>query len=242
MKKSNINIIIFSILFALCMVGTIAYAEQGKITANASASKNIAPDTATISFTIETIDKNSQKAVETNNQKAKNIAEIIKKSLNTNESIKTSSYSMRQNYEYNNLTKKNVPTGYIVTNTLTVTLKDTTKTGKIINTGIKNGATRVSNLGFTIQNTSSVCQELTAQAVTKAKAEAAAALKPLGKTIDSVYSVSYGCNTQSNFNSYRNYAMAKTMSAGENMSDEAINVEQGENKVEANVTIVFTIK
>ena len=78
---------------------------------------------------------------------------------------------MHQKYEYNSITKKDVSAGYTVVNSVTVTLKDTKKAGQIIDIAIKNGATNVSNLSFTLQNTDSVCKELTAKAVAKAKNE-----------------------------------------------------------------------
>jgi len=235
-------------LFVLGLIATTAYAvtpssqnNQGKITANASEFKYIAPDTATITLTVETTDKNSQKAVELNNQKVSSLTELIKKSLAQNEMIKTTNYNMHQKYEYNNITKKNVVVGYTVVNSVTVTLKDTKKTGKIIDMAIKNGATNVSNLSFTLQSTDNVCKELTAKAVTKAKNDAMNVLAPLGKTIDSIANIDYSCSTRTNGPVYRNYAMMKTMNASAD-GESSVSVEEGESRVEASVTIVFTIK
>jgi len=232
---------IFNIAF-LNSVNSAPICDKGKITADASEFKYVSPDTATISFTVETTDKNSQKAVELNNQQVTKLLDAIKKNLAQNETVKTSVYNMRQNYEYNNVTKKNVMTGYIVTNTITVMLKDTQKTGKIIDLATKNGATRVSGLSFTLQSTDAVCKELTAKAVAKAKAEAQNVLTPLGKTIDSVDSVNYNCSTNSTYAPYRNYAMAKGLMGAEAADSSSVSVEAGETKVEASVTIVFTIK
>ena len=56
---------IFNIAF-LNSVNSAPICDKGKITADASEFKYVSPDTATISFTVETTDKNSQKAVELN--------------------------------------------------------------------------------------------------------------------------------------------------------------------------------
>ena len=220
-------------LFVLGLIATTTYAvtpvntdNRGRITASASEFKYIAPDTATITLTVETTDKNSQKAVEINNQKVSVLTDLIKKSLSQNEMIKTTNYNMRQQYEYNNITKKNVLTGYTVVNSVTVTLKDTQKTGKIIDMAIKNGATNVSNLSFTLQNTDNVCKELTAKAVAKAKNEAINVLAPLGKTIDSVANIDYHCSTRTNGPVYRNYALMKTADAA--VGESSVNIEEGE--------------
>lgn len=214
--------------------------DKGKITAEANETKYVSPDTSTISFTVETSDKNSQKAVDANNQKMAVIVEAVKKQLAQNESVKTASYNLRQKYEYNNVTKKSVQSGYIVTNTLTVTLKDTKKTAKIIDIATQNGATSVSGLSFTIQNTDAVCKELTTKATQKAKREAETVLAALGKTIDTVVSVNYSCNTQLHRSSRMYMAMEKAANSADMATGATI--EEGENKVTAYVTIVFTIK
>ena len=243
--------LIISFAILLFLIGAVKCANvlaavnddgKGRITADASEFKYISPDTATINFTIETTDKTSQKALETNNQKMNKLVEIIKKELNSNESVKTSAYNLRQQYEYNNVTKKNVMTGYIVTNSVIVTLKDTKKAGHLISVATQNGATKVNGLSFTIQSTDAVCKELTQKAVLKAKKQAEDILAPLGKTIDSIENISYGCSTQGEYRAYSNYLM-KSYAAG--AADAAISdtpVEQGETKVTANVTIVFRIK
>lgn len=244
MKKLIISIFTLAILTGVIYTANAAVTNPipGKITANATESKNVAPDTATISFTIEATDKNSQKAAELNEQKVKVLVDIIKKSLAANESIKTTNYDLHQNYEYNNIMKKNIASGYTVTNTLNVTLKDTAKTGKIIDLGIKNGASAVSNLSFTLESTDKVCKELTAKAVAKAKEEAMNVLAPLGQTINSIHTINYSCNNQMSIRPYRNY-LAKAMATADSYSSNAgATIEQGESKVEASVTIVFTIK
>ncbi|MCQ2957644.1 MAG: SIMPL domain-containing protein [Candidatus Gastranaerophilales bacterium] len=241
MKKLIISLFVLTLL-ASATYATVPTTSQGKITASASEFKYIAPDTANITLTVETTDKNSQKAVELNNQKVSSLTELIKKSLNQNESIKTTNYNMHQKYEYNSITKKDVLAGYTVVNSVTVTLKDTKKAGQIIDIAIKNGATNVSNLSFTLQNTDNVCKELTAKAVAKAKAEAMNVLAPLGKTIDGVASIDYSCSSRTNGPVYRNYSMMKTMATADGASSNAVNVEEGESRVDASVTIVFTIK
>ncbi|MCR4880931.1 MAG: SIMPL domain-containing protein [bacterium] len=241
MKKFIISFAALAII-SLCVYNAsnaAVFDDKGKITAEASETKYVSPDTATISFSVETSDKNSQKAVDLNNQKMATIVEAVKKQLAQNESVKTSSYNLHPRYEYNNITKKDVLTGYSVTNSITVTLKDTKKTAKIIDIATQSGATSVSGLSFTIQNTDNVCRELTTKATQKAKKEAETVLAALGKTIDTVVSVSYNCNNQFHHSPRMYMAMDSAMNA---KSAAGATIEEGENKVTAYVTIVFTIK
>ena len=242
MKKLIISFAFLALLsFGIFNAATASvFDDKGKITAEANESKYVAPDTATISFTVETSDKNSQKAVEENNKKMAAIAEAVKSQLAANENVKTSSYNLRQKYEYNNVLKKSVQVGYTVTNTLTVTLKDTKKAAKVIDIATQNGATNVSGLSFTIQNTDGVCKELTAKATQKAKREAENVLSALGKTIDSVVSVNYSCSTQIHRSS-RMY-MAMEDGAVNAKAATGATIEEGENRITAHVTVIFTIK
>ena len=241
MKKLIVSSFLLTlVLISLNNAAFAASAEVGKITANASEVTYVLPDTATVSFTVETVDRNSEKAVELNNQKAKELIAALKSMLAENETIKTSEYNLHPKYEYNQLTKKSDLVGYEVTNTLSVTLKDTQKVGKVINVASKNEINNVSGLSFSIQSTDAVCKELTAKAALKAKQQAQDVLTPLGKTVGKIASISYGCSTNMSYRPYRNYVMAKAPSADANV--ESVSVEQGKNKVEANVTIVFTIK
>lgn len=242
MKKLIINSLALFILIAgfnFTQTAT-AISETGKITASATESTYVTPDSATVSFTVETTDKNSQKAVAENNKKTTALINAIKASLAQNETIKTTSYNLRQNYEYNNILKKNVLSGYALTNTITVKLKDITKTGEIIDIATKNGATNVNNLSFSLEDTNAICKELTQKAVLKAKEEAQTVLAPLGKTIDNISTINYACSSQMRYSPYRNYAMLK--SSGMETADTSVSIEEGETKVEASVTIVFTIK
>ena len=243
MKKLTVSLFAIALLavgiFTSYNTNASVFDDKGKITAEASEFKNISPDTATITFSVETADKNSQKAVELNNQKMSVITENVKKLLGANESVKTASYNLRQRYEYNNVLKKSVQTGYTVTNTLTVTLKDTKKTAKVIDAATQNGATSVSGLSFSVQNTDGVCKELTTKAAQKAKREAEQVLVALGKSIDSVVSVSYSCNTQFHRSPMR--FMAMDSEANSKTASGAV-IEEGENKITAYVTVVFTIK
>ena len=241
MKKFIISLAFLSIIsLGIYNVSSAAvFDDKGKITAEANETKYVAPDTATISFSVETSDKNSQKAVDLNNQKMSTITEAVKKILSANESVKTSSYNLHQRYEYNNVTKKNVHVGYTVTNTLTVTLKDTKKAAKVIDIATQNGATSVSGLSFTVQNTDNVCRELTAKAAQKAKKEAENILAALGKTVDTVVSINYSCNSQYHRSARLFTAMDYEANA---KSATGTPIEEGENKITAYVTIVFTIK
>ncbi len=216
--------------------------KESIISAQANAEQTVIPDTVEISFTIETRDKNSQKAVDKNSQTANNIIANVKKILGDNETIKTNSYSMTQTYEYNKTLKKSELSGYLVTNGLTVKLKDKNKVSKVIDIATTNGATRVSGLKFTVQSTDNVCRQLTAKAAQKAKADAAAIVTPLGGKIDRIVGISYSCSTENRMNTRFTMSAKALGASNEEDTVTAPEIEAGEIKVRAHVNIEFAIK
>lgn len=242
MKKLITSFALLAIFLGLGIQNTTLAApvdDRGKITAEVTESKFVAPDTATISFSVETFNKNSQKAIEENNLIMSKITDNIKRILSKNETIKTATYNLNKKYEYNTSSKKNYFAGYEVLNTVTIILKDTTKTSRVIEIATQNGATDVSGLSFTVENAEPVCRELTVAAAKKAQVEAETILAALGKTIDSIANINYYCNTR--YNSAPRFYLSKSM--GSNSVESAgAPIETGENKITAQVTIVFTIK
>lgn len=242
MKINKLFFIAAILVISLIFVNSSVLAQNNIISAHATEEISIAPDTIEITFSVETRDKNSQKAVDKNSQTANNILANIKKILGQNETIKTSSYSLTPTYEYNKTLKKSEQTGYMVTNSVSVKLKDKNKVSKVIDIATTNGATRVSGLKFTLQSTDTVCRQLTAKAAQKAKADAAAIVSPLGTSLDKIVNISYSCSTENRINS-RYVMSAKALGASmEEDSVTAPEIETGEIKVRANVNIDFSIK
>ena len=246
MKTNKLFFVSAFLFIGLLLVNTKVFADnvpkESIISAQASAEQTVIPDTVEISFTIETRDKNSQKAVDKNSQTANNIIANVKKLLGENETIKTNSYSMTQTYEYNRALKKSELTGYLVTNGLTVKLKDKNKVSKIIDIATTNGATRVSGLKFTVQSTDNICRQLTAKAAQKAKADAAAIVTPLGGKIDRIVGISYSCSTENRMNSRFTMSAKALGASAQEDSITAPEIEAGEIKVRAHVNIEFAIK
>lgn len=221
---------------------TFAAPEDAKISSSAKAEKTVSPDTVYVTFSVVTNDKNSETAVSLNNKKATQMINILKKSLTEGETVKTNSYTLNPNYEYNNVTKKNMLKDYEVRNSVVLKLKDINKVGKIINIAVKNGANNVENLNFTLENTDGICNQLTAQAAQKAKKSAEALLSSLGMKIVSVSNISYNCSTSSSRPYYGNDFMSIKAASGTESDSTPVTIEAGEIKIITNVTINFNIK
>lgn len=97
--------------------------------------------------------------------------------LGASGTVKTVSYSVNPNYN-----NQGTLTGYTVTNSIQATLNDLTITGKIIDTAVQAGATRIDSLQFTLKDDSTARAQALAAATVKAKALATAMATAAGLT------------------------------------------------------------
>ena len=82
---------------------TVVQKNMGYISINATESKEIAPNTANITFAIETTDIDSKRAAERNSQITSKVIAALKQELTSDKKsdIQTRNYNLRPNYKYN---------------------------------------------------------------------------------------------------------------------------------------------
>lgn len=219
--------------------------ERGQISVNTHSEKEIAPDLAEISFAIKTYDtKSIQNATLANNKISEKVLNNLKLLINESEGdyIKTSDFNATPIYSYIN--SKKTFEKYEVSNRIIVRTKSIDKLGKIIDQSIKEGATNVDNLSFSLSNYEKYCNELISDATKKAKNRAEATVKAIDSNLDGIHNISTSCNLN-NANAPRLY-MAKNMIAdaasGSTIEGLSTSISNGIIKVIANVNASFFVK
>ncbi len=142
-----------------------------------------------------------------------------------------------ESYYYPN--GKRVLSGYDVTQTLTVKMRDMAKIGQIIEELVASGANQTNDLRFTLDDPAAVQGEARKEAINDAKEKARILAEQLGVKLGRI--TSYNDSGYSPV--YRlNYA-AKDMAAGAvQESAPAPTIQTGESKITANVNIVYEIE
>ena len=135
------------------------------------------PDTAIISISVVTQNRTAITAQQDNAAKTDAVVRALKAAAGTGAEVKTSGYSLQPQRVY----KENQPptiVGYEARNTVTVTLKDLTKVGSVIDAAAQAGANDFSNVAFTLrqdrQARDRALSEATREAVSKAQVIASA--------------------------------------------------------------------
>ncbi len=211
------------------------------ISVSATSSQMANPDLLVIQLHVQTDAKTAKKAVEDNAAVSADLLANLKALGLTDQDIQTASYDVNQVTETNvtcdprgyNCVYNYRVTGYRVTNSLTLQVKDLTKGGDVIDASSGTGVnqTFVDSVGFTLKDETQRALEKsllkTASAEAKAKAQnmADGSGAALGKLLS--LSESYSHYPQS---SYRDYAMSAEVAA-------APKTELSPGQVEVSVTV-----
>jgi uncharacterized protein len=149
---------------------------------------SIQPDMAQIVLGVETEYKELLKAQSENAQKISNIIQALRNLGILEENIQTDNFTIYPMYDF--MDGKQVFRGYRVEHLLRVTIPDINSAGLVVDTGVENGANRVSNITFQVSNSAALYQKALERAVADAikKAETIAAelgieLNPVPKSI-----------------------------------------------------------
>ena len=223
----------------LCFSMPQSFAEQNEnisiISVEGSGAVTGTPDTATISIGVTTKAKDSSEAQNTNASKATAIQNAIKALGVSDKDIATRNYSFRPTYERDSAGKSKL-SGYEVSNTISVKIKDLSKTGTVIDTALNNGASHVNSLDFSISNTKNLRKHALNQAVEDARDKAEIIANGLGKRIIGVKTVTESVSPI-NYHHYNLMYSAKAMSDG----NASTPIESGEVSLTATVHIDFII-
>lgn len=151
---------------------------------------SVAPDIAIVNLGIEENGASLKQIQDSVNKKSKNLVDGLKK-LGVGESdIKTTSYNIYPNYDYNLQPAK--ITGYRVSTNYQVKVKDFDKVNDILVKATESGANVVGNISFDINETTKnkKLQEAREEGVAKAKEKAEGLAKAAGISLGKIINVS----------------------------------------------------
>ncbi|MCD5325811.1 MULTISPECIES: SIMPL domain-containing protein [Pontibacillus] len=140
------------------------------------------PDIANITLGVETQDKELTTAQQTNAQTLNEVIDALIQIGIPNENIQTVDYFIFPQYDY--IDGKQQFRGYEVTHLITVTIENLEQTGEVIDTAVANGANRVSNISFTVQDPQSFYQQALASALQNANTKAQTIAQTMNLQID----------------------------------------------------------
>ena len=204
-------------------------ADEHTLTFSGTGSVDLHPDTATVSFTTVSDDSSSQAALSATSQKMRAVIAALKGLTNVqiaDDDMQTGDISSYQDWDS--------PRQWHASQTLTVTLHDTSQAGAVLSAGNQAGADQVSGPDFSAADTDAAYRTALRQALADARQKADVIAEAMGGHVAGVLSVS----EDNESSPVPMYAMAKASGAADSSSTPPI--QQGTLNVSAGVTVVFS--
>lgn len=205
-------------------------------------------DIAKISLSVLTEEKTVEKATKKNNEKMNSITKFIKSQNIEDKDIKTINYYLNPRYEYRDSNEINIFTpkpstriliGYEITQTLEIKIRNLDNSGAIIEGAILLGANQVGDLQFTFDDETILKDKARNEAIKNAQEKAKILATKLNVKLARI--INYYDQTQPIYYNQK-FSAIDAMSDGINRGTEAPSIEPGENKITAQVTIIYEIR
>jgi uncharacterized protein len=228
-------------LVALLAIGTVSAADTSSdhtITASGTGSVIGTPDRAQISLAVETENIDVKVAQAENAAIMTKVMDALKAAGIPKDALKTTGYNIYPVYDDSKFPIGQKIKAYRVTNTLTVTLHDVSRTGEVIDIGVANGINQANSIQFLLSDEQAqvLRTEALKEATDRAAADAQTVAKSLGVNISGVKTadVSQGYTPVL----FQNYAKSDMASGAAPVPTP---IQPGDITVTATVTVTYLI-
>jgi len=212
--------------------------KNNTITVTGKADRQVAPDTASISFFVTKRGQDQKQIADFINKKTKNITATVREEGIAQKDIKTTNYSLNPEYNWSDGERKF--TGYRAQQNITITVRDLLKAPKVLARVAEQRVDNISGPNMYVDKLDDIKDDLRSEAIADAKSKANELARELGVKVSKIVSFSEEGN-----NNYQPRMMAK-MAFAEDASFgapiEAPEINPGEEKITKTVSITFKIE
>lgn len=207
---------------------TVSFSGQGKVMAK--------PDIAMVSATVLTQSSNSKTAQDQNTAKSNAVTEYLKGQGIEEKDIKTTGYNIYPQYSYPAYGGQGTITGYQVTQSFQVKVRDLGKLSTILGGLVSAGANQVDNLGLQVENPETLKAQARQMAIDDAKKKAQELKGQVGISLGRIVNFAEG------YNGYPVPMYGAAMDARGMGGGGGPVISGGENEIIVDVTITYQIK
>jgi uncharacterized protein YggE len=245
MMQKPVRIIAILLILAVAAVGAVSAAsdstDNDKVIHSTGTGTVIGtPDRAQVTFSVQTENTDVKQAQADNALQMNKVIDALVASGIPRDALKTTGYNIYPIYEDSKgILAPKIKT-YQVTNTLTVTLHDVSKTGEVIDIAVANGINQANSIQFMLSDAQSQVLRTQAlkDAVTRARSDADTVAGAMGTAITGVKNADISAGYMPVL--FQNYQYD---SVGSSMRSAAPTpVQPGDITVSATVTITYNIK
>lgn len=202
---------------------------------------DVAPDMAVISVGVLREAKTARAALDANNEAMTTVLSAMENQGIEEKDLQTSNFSIQPRYVYPKANTGGVQkppkiVGYVVSNNLTIRIRDLEKTGEILDLVVTLGVNTGGNIQFRNQNTEEIMEQARINAVKNAVSKATILVETAGADLGRIITIS------ENFQQPRPMpiAQARNFSVAEAAAD-SVPIASGENSYRVTVNISWEI-
>jgi uncharacterized protein YggE len=240
LRLLTMGLVLITLAFTGCaMAATDTPADDHVIHATGTGNVIGTPDRAQVTFSVQTENTDVKLAQADNAKKMAAVHDALIAAGIPKDGLKTTGYNIYPVYEESTgLLMPKIRT-YRVTNSLTVTLHDVSRTGEIIDIAVANGINQADSIQFMLSDEQAqvLRTEALKEAVTRARSDADTVAGALGTAITGVQTADIGGGYMPVL--YQNYALDN---AGAKSVATPTPIQPGDITVSATVTITYTIR
>jgi uncharacterized protein YggE len=230
--------------------GAIFFADDGTgqsrrlLSVSGAVTKAVSPDQASVVLSVETLDASAKTSQSKNAQTTTDVINALKAAGFTDREIKTVGYSLNEEFQWNDITKKSDSTGFRTSNRIQVTLSDITKVGTVIDAATQAGANSVEAVSFSLSNTkeTELRTQALGEAAQNARSKAQSIATGLGVSIGSVFSASENSSYATPYYYYNKAYDSRMMGTSEGAPSPQTPISAGDVEFSATVSVQFEIQ
>ncbi len=237
--RSKLFIVSSILILALSLTACGPSTSQPRtLTVSGTGTVNLNPDVAYISIGVQTENADVSQAVSSNNTLAQAIVTALQSSGVDAKDIQTSNFNVYSNQNFDKLTGQQLPgTSFTVNNTVSVTVRDLTKLGSLLDVSVKAGANNINNISFDLADKTAGMTQARQKAMDDARSVASEVAKNAGLTLGDIQTVSYVENGPVPY-----YAYGVGGGGGASPSQALTPINPGQVQLNATVTVTFLVK
>jgi uncharacterized protein len=149
---------------SLVPMRTLAVSAEGKTT--------VVPDLAQLSLSVVSRGLNPEDLARTNNEKMNSVIRTVKEQGVEDGDIKTTGYDLSPNYEYDESRRTSYISGYTLTQTVRLKIRDLPKVASVLSAVTPLGVNQIGGIVFTVDDPETALRDARADAFAKAREKA----------------------------------------------------------------------
>jgi uncharacterized protein YggE len=238
----------FLVFFAVCLAAASAFAQPvttsresnvDTISVSGTGHVSLTPDRYSFTATVQTMAPSVEEAVNDNNQKVAAVIAALNAAGAKAEEIQTANFSIYPQQDYSQQQQGKPPRiiGYQVANSITVTRKQVSDAGRLLQAAVSAGVNQTSGLSFSVSDPSRGRDEGLRAAFAEAHAKASLFATAAGRTLGPAIAI----NELGSMQPQPRPMMARNAMAAQVVSSE-VPVESGTTELTFTVSVVFAMK